>query len=180
MAVLDLADIPDGTRVFVDTNIFVYHFLGKSVSCTSFVNRVARRDIQAFVNSRVMLDLLHKLMLADAIAMGVNIVGMDGDTRPWKLERWLSKDRSRGALLMGYQSHFEAAFSMGIDLIRTTKDLLIETRHERLTFGLMAGDSVHMGCMLRYAPPIVDIATNDDGFAHVPTVTIWKPVDVVP
>jgi len=61
----DLATLPFGTSVFVDTIIFDLHFRNKSATCTAFVERIARGEISAFVNTQVLSDLLHKLMLAE-------------------------------------------------------------------------------------------------------------------
>ncbi len=35
-----LEEIPSQTKIFVDSNIFIYHFLGSSESCTDFLERV--------------------------------------------------------------------------------------------------------------------------------------------
>ena len=122
-----------------------------------------------------MLDLLHKLMLAEAFTRGLVKMGKEGQKQAWRVEEWLNGDRTRGAMLKDYQGQFEAAFAFGIELIRTSKRTLIDTKHERLTHGLLAGDSIHVGCMVRHKPPIADIATRDGGFDHVPGITVWKP-----
>ncbi|MBU0678458.1 MAG: hypothetical protein KJ626_10105 [Verrucomicrobia bacterium] len=175
MAVLDLANLPSGTRVFVDTNIFTLYFANMSATCNAFIQRVQAADIHAFVNSRVMLDLLHKLMLAEAFARGLVKPGTAGQAQAWRVEKWLSKDRTRGALLTNYQGQFEAVFSLGVGLLRTSKKTLVESKTERMAHGLMAGDSIHVGCMARHKPPIADIVTCDGGFDHIPGITIWKP-----
>jgi predicted nucleic acid-binding protein len=64
----DLALLPPYTRVFVDTNIFDLHYRGKSAPCTAFIDRVARGEVVAYVNTQVLSDLLHKLMLAEPYA----------------------------------------------------------------------------------------------------------------
>ena len=66
----DLSVLPDGIKVFVDTNIFHYHLKGESMSCTNFIIRIAKREIEAYVNTQVLSDLLHKLMITEAIAKG--------------------------------------------------------------------------------------------------------------
>src|SRR5215469_10120416 len=62
----DLNLLPGGMDVFVDTNIFDLHFQGNSLSCTNFLNRIANGEIDAYVNTLVLADLLHKLMTAEA------------------------------------------------------------------------------------------------------------------
>lgn len=175
MAVMDLAGLPNGTRVFVDTNIFYLHFLGKSAACTALIQRIQTGDVPAYVNSRVMLDLLHKMMLVEALQRG-----FIGKLRAEKLKEWLARNRALAGQLTDYQTQFDSILSLGIGLLRTTKQLLKDTKAERSAHALMAGDSLHLGSMNRHKPVIANLATNDSDFDHVPAVTIWKPMDVMP
>ncbi len=50
-------------------------------------------------------------------------------------------------------------------------------------YGLMTGDSLHLGCMSRCRnsrrkAPLSDIVTQDGDFAHIDSVTVWLPQDV--
>ena len=60
-----LADIPSGSRVFIDSNIFIYHFLDLSEICTSFLERIGAHEIRGFTSEVVMAEVLHKLMVAE-------------------------------------------------------------------------------------------------------------------
>jgi hypothetical protein len=51
---------------------------------------------------------------------------------------------------------------------------------ERTTHGLMTGDSLHLGNMNRHRVPLRDIVTHDGDFAHVLSLIVWEPMDVVP
>ena len=62
-----LDEIPTGTRVFVDSNIFIYHFLGISESCTSFLSRAESQDIVAYTSTIVLAEVLHRLMIAEVV-----------------------------------------------------------------------------------------------------------------
>jgi len=168
----DLITIPDRISVFVDTNIFYYHFTGKSVTCTAFFNRIARGDFNAYVNTEVLSDLLHKLMLAEA-GLKMNI-----DTAA-KLKRYLSSHRTALTQLTEHQSQFESTLAMGLKVIRITKSLLINTQYERSAFGLLTNDSLHLGTMLRHRVPIAHVATRDGDFGHVHNLTVWVPQDVI-
>ena len=90
MPVMDLADIPSGTRIFLDTNIFFLHYRNKSASCTALLNRIAQDDVVGYVNTQVLSDLLHKLMLAEAAAKGY--CGFSAK----KLKTWLARAQAAG------------------------------------------------------------------------------------
>ena len=47
---MDIDAIPDGTLVFVDANIFIYHFAGVSDKCTRFLQRVLKGEVKAVVS----------------------------------------------------------------------------------------------------------------------------------
>ena len=172
MTVYNLTALPSGSRIFVDTNIFSLHFSGQSVSCTALIQRITFGQVEAFVNSRVLLDLIHKLMLKEA--EGKNYISR---ARASELRAWLSGNRSNGALLSDYHSYFEKVLELGLRYIHTTEKLLVDTKSERETHGVMAGDSLHLGCMRRRS--IANIVTNDGDFDHISHVNIWKPLDVI-
>ena len=174
MPVQDLRLIPNDSRVFVDTNIFHYHFRGKSVTCTAFMTRIANDEVSAFVNTQVLSDLLHKLMLAEAASKGLCKFGAT------HLKQWLAKNRTLAPNLTEYQTAFENTLALGLKVMRISKKTLVETKTERATQGLMTGDSLHLGNMNRHTPPLLDIATYDGDFAHIAALNVWKPMDVIP
>ena len=173
MPVHDLRSLPQGSRVFVDTNIFCYHFSGQSVTCSAFVDRIARDEVSAFVNTQVLSDLLHKMMLAEAFTKKYCGFGAN------HLRKWLAANRASAGNLTSYQTQFEATLALGLKVIRISKKTLIETKEERARQGLMTGDSIHLGNMNRHAPPIRDIATYDGAFSHIADINVWAPTDVI-
>ena len=174
MPMPDLALLPEGSRVFVDTNILFLHFRGHSATCTAFIDRIAAGEVIAYVNTQVLSDLLHKLMLAEAYHRGII-----EKLRAVELKQVLAKDRALGATLVDYQTSFENVLAIGLKVLRITRKLLVDTRGERRNHGLMTGDSLHLGNMNRHDAPIRDIVTNDGDFAHIPGVALWQPEDVV-
>jgi len=170
----DLALLPKGTRVFVDTNIFYEHFRGRSVMCSAFVSRISSGEITAYVNTQVLSDLIHKMMLAEAYHK--NYITK---ATAVKLKKALATDRTLATNLTDYQTNFEDILDIGIKVLRITRKLLVDTEEERRDHGLMTGDSLHLGSMNRQNTPISDIATNDGDFTHIPEITVWKPMDIV-
>jgi len=48
-----LREIPSATEVFVDANIFVYHFSGPSEltpACSAFLRRIENHDLEGFTS----------------------------------------------------------------------------------------------------------------------------------
>jgi len=170
----DLSALPSGTSVFVDTIIFDLHFRNKSVTCTAFVERIARKEIIAFVNTQVLSDLLHKLMLAEA-----QLKGLIPNRSARELKEKLTTNRTIMGNLIDYQVQFENTLAIGIRVLSGTCKLLKESKRERITHGLMVGDSLHLCNMNRCTVPIRDIVTHDGGFSHINGIMVWKPMDVI-
>lgn len=170
----DLATLPSGTSVFVDTIILDLHFRNRSATCTAFVERIARGEISAFVNTQVLSDLLHKLMLAEA-----QLKGLIPHRSAKELRDKLTTDRTIMGNLTDYQVQFENTLAIGIRVLSVTGKLLRESKKERVTHGLMVGDSLHLCNMNRCAAPICNIVTNDGDFNHITNIVVWEPMDVV-
>ena len=170
----DLPALPAGTRVFVDTNIFDLHYRGKSATCSAFISRVAQGEVVAYVNTQVLSDLLHKLMLAEAYAKG-----LISKRQASALKGKLKADRTLAARLTDYQTQFEDTLAIGLRVLQINRKVLVETKFERAAHGLMTGDSWHLGNMNRHPIPLQDIVTYDGDFAHIPGLTVWEPLDVI-
>ena len=41
-------DISPGTHIYIDANIFVYHFTSESDECGALLDRCERRDLEAY------------------------------------------------------------------------------------------------------------------------------------
>lgn len=171
----DIRDIPPGTNVFVDTNIFYYHFSGQSPTCTAFLRRIAQGEVNAYVNTEVLSDLLHKLMLYEACKTGIITRQRASDLKT----QLLSNRRLIEQSLPDHQNLFESILGMGLKMLRVSKKLFIDTKQERKNHGLMTNDSIHLGTMIYRAAPITHIATRDADFRHITKVTIWEPMDII-
>lgn len=63
-----LNDLPPDALVFLDANIFVYHFSGVSLECRNLLKRVERGDIRAATGAHIILEVLHRLMTIEAVS----------------------------------------------------------------------------------------------------------------
>ena len=84
---------------------------------------------------------------------------------------------------MKYQEQFEDLLSLGFRVLPVTTELLVETKLQRANYALLTGDSLHIGTMNRCqvnrrSAPLYNIVTNDDDFALIENITVWKPGDI--
>ncbi|RKY02162.1 hypothetical protein DRP77_08380 [Candidatus Poribacteria bacterium] len=165
---MDIDAIPDGTLVFVDANIFIYHFAGVSDKCTRFLQRVLKGEVKAVVSTIVMAELIHRRMVAEAVEKG--FVTLRNAVRKLKENPRIVK------LLSQYSRDVEAILALPIIVEPITRDDIISSGQLRERYGLMTNDSLNLACMERLG--IRDIATRDEDFEAVEWINVWKPDDI--
>ncbi len=50
---MQLEDVPDGERLFVDANILIYHFSGILSTCRTFLQRCESKRVEAFTGVHI-------------------------------------------------------------------------------------------------------------------------------
>jgi predicted nucleic acid-binding protein len=55
-----LDDLPRATSIFIDANIFIYHFTGASGECTRFLARCEAGELAGVTSVSVLLEVLHR------------------------------------------------------------------------------------------------------------------------
>jgi predicted nucleic acid-binding protein len=65
----DLATLHSGSRIFIDANIFIYHFTRSplTAACTAFLQRVEIGDIEGVSSVITLAEVAHRLMILEAI-----------------------------------------------------------------------------------------------------------------
>jgi len=71
MPVERIENLPAGTRLFLDANIFVYAFLGHSNECQELLGRRATEQVLGITTLDVVNEVTHRMMLAEALGKGV-------------------------------------------------------------------------------------------------------------
>jgi|SRR5919106_4213980 predicted nucleic acid-binding protein len=66
-----IENVPAGTHVFIDANIFIYAFLGHSHQCRDLLGRCATEQVLGITSLDVVNEVTHRMMLAEAIGSGV-------------------------------------------------------------------------------------------------------------
>jgi len=67
-----LSDLEDGSSVFVDANIFIYHFSKGSKlnpACSNFLERIEGGKIHGFNSVTVIQEVAHRMMIVEAASI---------------------------------------------------------------------------------------------------------------
>jgi predicted nucleic acid-binding protein len=165
---MTFADIPQGVSVFIDANPFVYHFGPHPVyapACTTFLERVNRREIQGFSCACVLSDVAHRLMNLEARAVfnwtsgAVTQKLKNNPTDVQKLSRF------RQAIL--------DIPSFGVQLLATLPGSVERATELSQQIGLLSGDALVVAMMQAHG--LSHLASHDADFDRVPGITRYGP-----
>lgn len=129
-----LNELPDGVPVYVDANIFVYHFTGVSQQATQFLERCEAHELVAYTGHLVVLEVMHRLMLVEARQKGL-IAGSNP-------VRQLSQHPDRVRQLTDYQLHVAKLPQMGVTILDLPPEYITRSAEFRQRYGLLTHDSL--------------------------------------
>jgi len=160
--------VEGGSEVFIDANIFIYHFTGVSDQSSHFLNRCEAGDLRGITSINVLLEVLHRLMMIEAIRR--NLV------QPPNIVKKLRKSPQKIKQLSEYFINTQKIPEMGIIVKPISNETIVKSQIYRAGYGLMVNDSLIVTCMEEEG--LKGLASNDDGFLKVPGLSIYKPSDV--
>lgn len=163
----DLAAIPSGSRVFIDANIFVYHFTTTplTAACTAFLKRVEVGDLDGITSVIALAELAHRLMILEAIR-----------THGFKANvavRKLKENPSLVQQLADYRIATDMVSTFNVAVEPVTATHLHSAQTISATSGLLTNDSLTAAVMQSLS--LTDLASNDPDFSLVPGFTVWQP-----
>jgi predicted nucleic acid-binding protein len=165
---VDIKLLPAGEDVLVDTNIFVYYLSNLSPECKEILRRIARREVNVFVTTVIIAELLHRRMMAEALMKGLIFPGQPA--KKLKAQPHLIQQ------LTDYTTDVEALLQLPLQVIEATVGDIQASHALRSAYGLFVNDSINLACATRLG--IDNIATHDADFVRVPSLTVWEPTDV--
>jgi predicted nucleic acid-binding protein len=165
---MTLADVRDGDRVFIDANIFIYHCGGRSQKCKAFLERCARRELLGYTSTSILAEVLHRLMVAEAIAKG--LVTAKTAVRKLREQPELVKQ------LTQYQDDADKIAQMNVTILDLTQEVVKGSAAVRRDEGLLTNDSLVVACMREQG--ITKLATANGDFDRVSRLEVYKPTDL--
>lgn len=168
LKVKPLSKLPAGTRVFIDANIFIYHFTGASQECREFLARCEHGEVFGATGVFILLEVLHRLMMIEAEAK--KLVTPGGVAKKLKEKPEIVKR------LKDYQAHADAILEMGVEILPLDVESVAMSGRYRRKHGLLVNDSVTVALALSQG--ISTLASADRDFERVRELAVYKPMDV--
>lgn len=165
---MDINQLPKGSRCLVDANILIYYLGGLSIEIREFLHRVIDGEIEAYINTVVVAEILHRRMLAEAITKGLVTTS-----------KVLNKLKAQPHLITQLSDYINAVddlLALPLSVANVTLQTINLSHHFRYSYGLFVNDSLNLASAIELQ--ISDIATNDTDFNRVPNIVVWSPTDI--
>jgi predicted nucleic acid-binding protein len=166
---MTFADIPGGAAVFLDANTFIYHFVSEptyGAACTSFLERVERREVEGWVSAHVLAEVSHRLMTIEACS----VFG-------WPYEGIASRLR-RNADHIKRLDRFRQSLAeidrLDLHLVSIDQSHVMRAAALSREYGLMTNDALLVAAM--QSRGLANLVSNDADFDRVPGVVRFAPI----
>ncbi len=167
---MNLDDLQPGDRVFLDANIFVYHFLGLSPDCRQLLSRCHQGELSGVTATFIVAEVMHRLMTAEAVARQLITSS-----------QVVKKLRERPDIVQQLQRPNQCPAQIKAMKIEI-KPLLVSTLEASATvrqqYGLLTNDSLLVAAMQE--ANLQKLATLDQDFARISGLLVYQPTDVSP
>lgn len=163
-----LHEIEPGQRIFIDANIFVYHFSKDSrfnESCREFLLRVENSEINGITSAAVVQEATHRLMMSEASSM----IDIEVKNLPKYLKQRpdVAKQLTKHLIVPGKIA------SLNIEIIPITASLVEESQVFKTRYGFLSNDALTLKVMDEYK--ISALASNDLDFERVDWIKLYLP-----
>jgi len=160
--------VPAGTAIFLDANVFIYHFTGVSAQCTALLARCEAGRLQGSTGIHVLAEVAHRLMAIEAVRRGM--------VTPGNVAAKLRARPEIVSTLTEYQENLDTLLAIGIQILSLGPDDLVASAAIRRTTGLLTNDSLTVAVLQRER--IGALATSDPDFQRVPSLRTYLPSDL--
>ena len=166
---MTFADLNRDDCVFVDANIFVYHFAPDpvlSTACTQLLQRIEQQELVGFISTHVLTEVAHRLMMIEATRLpGV------GRT---KVKQRLQRQPATIQRLTLFRTAIEELLQGHLQVLTVPPLLVLSATIISQQTGLLSNDALVVAVMQAHG--LTNLASNDADFDRVPGITRYGPV----
>jgi predicted nucleic acid-binding protein len=166
MAVEPLPNLPDGSFVLIDANIFIYALTAQSAECRRLIERCLREEVTGIALFETVNEVTHRFMIAEALSKGLITAGG---------AKALRSRFQKIPTLTDYWVNTERMLALNLLFMPVNETIIRNAQAVRQEAGLLTTDSMLVACMREYG--LSFLASNDADFQRVRDITVFKPTD---
>jgi predicted nucleic acid-binding protein len=165
---VDIKLLPAATKCLVDANIIIHHSNGTSVECRDFLHRIAIREIDAYLTTVIIAEVLHRQMLIEALDGGFVPAG--------RAVRKLKEQPQIIGKLTDHIGQVKRLLKLPFTIISVDTADISKSHRLRSKHHLFVNDSLNLAAAKRNR--IRHIITHDSDFERATGITVWSPTDI--
>lgn len=165
-----LSNVEDGTKIFIDANIFVYHFTANSrfnPSCTSFLESIEKGNIQGFTTVSVIQEGVHRIMIEEAALLLPDVKAKD-------IVKYLKTHHDVVKSLAINREVPSKIVRFNVEIIPADIRIIEKSQLIKIQYGFLSNDALTLQVMKDFN--ISHLASNDSDFERVDFITLYKPI----
>jgi predicted nucleic acid-binding protein len=165
---MTFADIPAGVAVFLDANVFVYHFTVHpqfGAAATTLLERIENRDIHGVTSASVLADVFHRLMTLEAH----DLLGWPMKGIAHRLKRHPKEVQN----LARYRQALDGISQLGMQIVPVTGPFVSLAADVSRQYGLLCNDALIITVMRDQG--LQHLASHDADFDRVPSIVRYAP-----
>jgi predicted nucleic acid-binding protein len=166
---LKFNELRSGSQIFIDANIFIYHFSGTSEECSQLLKRCEDGEIAGFTTAHTLLEVMHRMMMLEAVSKKI--------VAPGNIAKKLKERPELIKNLNDYPSLALKIPAMQINILPITQELCYDAIYFQKKYGIMTNDSLLLASAK--SNRCFNIASNDLDFFQIQQFNIYKPDDIV-
>ena len=166
---MTFADLGAGERIFLDANLFVYHFVADPLygaACSQFLQRVENQEIRGLTSTHILTEMAHRIMTVEAIGACA-----------WPVAGIARRLRQHPALvqqLAGFHQAVERVLQSRIQVLTIPVPLVAAGTMLSRQMGLLSNDALIVAVM--QANGLSKLASSDQDFDRIPWLTRYEPI----
>lgn len=165
---MNLTMIEPSDNLMLDANIILYAIQRKSIQCVELIDRIAAGEINCFVSTHILAEVMHVLMIEEARSSGLITGGNPA--------RKLSENPGVVRSLYRYEFSFEDLINIGLNIVEVTKSDLLDSLNIQRQYGLLTNDSLMVAISKRLG--VTKLVSADNIFNRVRNITLYSPDDL--
>jgi predicted nucleic acid-binding protein len=166
---MTFADLNRGDAVFVDANIFVYHFApdpALGAACTQLLQRIEQQELLGYTSTSILAEVAHRLTTLEARTR----LGWSSG----KVIQRLKQNPAAFQSLTGFRSAVTQIQQSKVQVLTVSPPLIVTATGVSQQYGLLIIDAVTVTLM--QADGLTKLASHDADFDRVPGLTRYAPV----
>ena len=161
-------DLSHGQTVFLDGNVFVYHFAADPVfgpACSQLLQQVQRGDLEGYTSTHILSETAHRLMTIEAsVSFGWPFAG---------IAQRLKRHRAQIAQLSQFRTAVDTIVASTIRIVTIVPAQISAAALISQQTGLLSNDALIVALMQHHG--LTALASADEDFDNIPGISRHAP-----